>query len=335
MNIVSKPQNLKPLKSFNYLEYLLRLERKNLFELSDTAGRFYKPFDIHKKGTSKWRHIDNPQYPLKTVQKRILKNVLNRNLHMLPEGMNGGISGHSIVDNAQVHIGKDCIGIVDIKECFPNTSHHQVNQIWFKYFGCGYKTANLLTKLTAFQHRLPQGAPTSPLLCNFVLAQTFKDIKSITDDLNLGVSIFIDDITVSGKRRNVIDSIEPIIKTLIKYGYAVRRRKVKVIPSDQSQKVTGIPVNKKLSIGRKHIQQVRNLILETASLKEYISSSDYDKIQGKISFAKSVSKTQGNKLEKFAEQMLVYPLMQIKAKKDEDRRECKRFSNNHNYVEEN
>lgn len=335
MNTATQPKIIDSLKRLGYLEHLLKLERNEIYKLSETAGRFYKPFDIHKKGTDKWRHIDNPQYPLKSVQTRILKKILNRNLHLLPEGMNGGISGRSIVDNAQAHIGKECIGIVDIKECFPSTNHHQVNRVWVKYFGCGYKTANILTKLTTLQHRLPQGAPTSPLLCNLVLAQTFKEIKSITDDLSLNVSIFIDDITVSGSRGNVTNSIAPIVEILIKHGYAVRRRKVKIIPSSQSQKVTGIPVNKKLSIGRKHVQQIRNLILETAALKGYISSGDYHKIHGKISFAKSVSRAQGDNLEKFAEMMLVHPLVQEKVEKDENRRDCKRFSGNHKYTGEN
>lgn len=335
MNTVTRPHHIDSLKVLRYLEYLLELERNEIYELSETAGRFYKPFDIHKIGTDKWRHIDNPQHPLKTVQTRILKNILNRNLHLLPDGMNGGISGRSIVNNTQSHIGKECIGIIDIKECFPNTDNYQVNQVWVKYFGCGSRIANILTKLTTFQHKLPQGAPTSPLLCNFVLTQTFKEIKSITDNLSLDVSIFIDDITVSGSRRNVISSIEPIINTLIKYGYAVRRRKVKVIPSNQSQKVTGIYVNSKLSIGRKYVQQIRNLILKTATLKGYVSYNDYRKIQGKISFAKSVSKTQGDKLEKFAEEMLVHPLLKVEVEKDEHRRDCKKFSDDHKYLEKN
>ena len=335
MSTKKQSPELRPLVSLSYLEYLLGTKRDRLQKIATSAGSYYQPFDIHKKGTDKWRHIDNPQHPLKTLQKRILKNILNRNIRRLPDGMTGGISGRSIVENAKIHIGKECIGVIDIKNCFPSTNYHQINQVWIDHFGCGYKTANLLTKLTTFQHRLPQGAPTSPLLCNFALAPVFGEIKAVADSAGLDITIFIDYITVSGSKKSITDSIEPIIKILVKHGYAVRKRKVKVITSNYSQKVTGIPVNRKLSIGRGHIQQIRNLILETASLKGYIPSNDYCKIQGKISFAKSVSKTQGVKLGKFAEKMLVHPLMQVGVKKDEASRDCKRFSDNHKYTERN
>ncbi len=328
---MSKLHTSVQILSLKYLESLLDCDRIELQQLANTSGRFYKPFDLHKKGTNKWRHIDNPQYPLKGIQKKILKRILNKELCQLPPGMTGGVSGKSIVDNAKVHVGKDCIGIVDIKNCFPNISHNKVHRVWIDCFGCGAKTANILTKLTTFQHRLPQGAPTSPLLCNYVLTPIFNDFKKYSEKTGLDASMFIDDITISGDRKEVEEAIEYIVRVLLKNKYAVKRRKVKVITSGYCQKVTGITVNAKLSINRQQFQEIRNLIIENAKFKDFIPSSKYNKIQGLVSFTKQVSKTQGFKLEEFAELMLIKPVLQTRTKGNDQIRTCKKFSRNHIY----
>lgn len=317
--------------SLRYLEHLLKIQRTDLLQLADTAGRFYTPFDLHKKDSSKWRHIDNPQSPLKEIQKKILRTILEKGISQLPLGMNGGISGKSIVDNARIHVNKECIGIIDIKDCFPNTDNLKIYQVWRNFFGCGTKTASILTKTTTFQHRLPQGAPTSPLLCNYALAPIFNDIRKYAEKNNLDASIFIDDVTVSGNRKNVERAIEYIVDLLLQNEYAVRNRKVRLITSGYSQRVTGVTTNTKASVNRVKIQQIRNLILETANLKEYVPSDKYNQIHGLVSFAKSVSPYQGKKIESFAESLLIKPIMQVGVIKDEERRNCRKFSRDHSY----
>jgi RNA-directed DNA polymerase len=334
VDIAIKSQTTANVLSLSYLEQLLKIDRTELRQLANTSGKFYKPFDLHKEGSDKWRHIDNPQHPLKSLQKKILKNILEKNIDQLPQGMNGGISGRSIVDNAKLHIGKECIGIIDIKDCFPSTDNLQIYRVWLDYFGCGTKNAKLLTKLTTFQRRLPQGAPTSPLLCNFTLASMFKTINTYTQGHNLNASIFIDDITISGNKKDVEKAVEYIVKILIQSKYSVRKRKVRVITSGYQQKVTGVTVNSKASINRHQIESIRNLIIETASLKGYLPSHLYNKLQGHISFAKSVSKQQGKKLEEFAESQLIKPIVQTDTKKQDQIRTCKRFSRDHSYQSE-
>lgn len=324
VDVKTNPLRLKSLVSLSNLEFLLGLKRDELRKIAKTAGRHYRPYDLHKNGTNKWRHIDNPDYSLKNIQKRILKNILNKGLHHLPNEMTGGISGKSVVENAKIHVKKDCIGIIDIKDCFPNTKHLRIYNIWRDFFGCGEKTVGILTQLTTFQDRLPQGAPTSPFLCNLSLISIFREIELYTKKHSLNLSIFVDDITISGKRINVINAIDPIIKMLTKNKYAVRRRKVKIIGSGFRQKVTGAITNSKVSIGRNEIKLIRGLIVEISKMKGYIPSDEYNSIYGKITFAKQLSKTQGDKLEKFAEKMLIAPITPT-IKNGDITRECKHY----------
>ena len=114
------------LASLSKLEFILGIPRVKLRKIAKTSGKYYEPYDLHKKNTPKWRHIDNPGWDLKIIQKKILKKILNKSVDILSTGMMGGISGRSIVENAKMHIGKECIGIIDIKECFPNTKHLRI-----------------------------------------------------------------------------------------------------------------------------------------------------------------------------------------------------------------
>ncbi|MFA7315943.1 MAG: reverse transcriptase family protein [Candidatus Paceibacterota bacterium] len=317
------------LVSISELEFLLKLPRKQLRGIAKTAGRHYNPFDFYKSGTDKWRHIDNPDSALKNIQKNILKNILNKRLYLLPQNMTGGVSGKSVIENAKIHIGKACVGIIDIKECFPSTNHKKVYELWKNFFGCGSKTAGALTQLTTFQDRLPQGAPTSPLLCNFILMPIYKEIENYTNKHALDFSIFVDDITISGTKKDVLAAVNAIVKILLKHQYAVRNKKVKIFSSAFRQKVTGITVNNKLSLGRNGVNEIRKLIIETAKLKDYIPTSYLARIRGKTSFAKYLSPKHGISLEKFAEKLLVAPILNIEKEKSDDKRSCNSYKVDH------
>ena len=332
MNNKTKPTITSPLVSLSRLEFLLGTPRKELKKIAETIDRYYSPYDFHKNGTNKWRHIDSPNITLKIIQKRILKNILNKGLYLLPNGMTGGVSGKSIIENAKIHISKECIAIIDIKDCFPNTKHLKIYDVWKDYFGCGEKTVGILTQLTTFQDRLPQGAPTSLLLCNISLISIFKEIEKYTSSHDLNLSIFVDEITISGMKKDIISAIQPIINILTKNKYAVRREKIKIISSGFRQKTTGITLNRKLSIGRSEIKKIRNLIVETAKIKEYLPSNNYNLISGKITFAKQVSKPQGAKLEEFAKQLLINPLTLVQKEDIDEKRSCNKYNRDHKFI---
>lgn len=317
--------------SLKRLEFILHTSREELKKIANSVGSYYQPYDLHKKHTIKWRHIDNPDGELKKLQKIINKSIFKQFISLLPERMTGGITGKSIIDNAKNHVGKECILILDIKDCFPNTNHLKILHIWRTYFGCGNTTARILTQLTTFQTRLPQGAPTSSILCNFALLPIFGKINSYASLNNLSFSIFVDDITISGKKNNVIKSIKPTIKILRDHHYAVRKKKIKIITSGYSQKTTGINVNKKLSVSRKEINEIRKLIVESAKLKGYLPSTLINKINGKTNFVKQISPNNGKKLEELAKKLLVAPIKNIKKESEDDIRACRNFGRSHEY----
>lgn len=289
------------------IERLLKINRKTLKKVAQRSGAYYSPYDeeyTKKDGSKKNRHIDNPNHKLKTIQKRIYETILKKELLELPDGIIGGISKKSIKDNAQPHIGQEIVVTIDLKDCFPKTNNKSVFKVWRETLGCGEKVAMLMTQLTTFQRRLPQGAPTSSALCNFCLLPLFQDIKIHADKNRISFTLYVDDITISGKVPDTLSSISFIIKTIRKYGYSVSNHKIRKMPSNQQQKVTGVVVNKKVNIAHSIIEEVRNSILQIARRGSSITSTEYNSINGKIQNVKSYSEEKGEKLKEFAEMLL-------------------------------
>lgn len=326
-----KNENLT-LTSLEHLEVLIATPRSEIRKIANDIHSYYHPFDIHKINKLKWRHIDNPHEKLKRIQKKINTYLLQEESILLPKEMTGGITGRSIVNNASYHIGKECVAVIDINNCFPNISHADIYRIWKEKFRCGKRIARLLTILTTFEGRLPQGSPSSSLLCNFVLLPTFLEIKELANKNNLAASIFVDDIIISGSKKNTKESIQAVIKILQSHGYSISKGKLLVRPSGYQQKGTGVILNKKISLGNKEIRAIRHFILDIAKNKGSISASDVNLINGKISFAKTLNNNQGKKLAILAKKLLVAPIIDTGESKKNERRKCNNFNRKHIYV---
>ena len=296
-----------PYHSLKNIERLLKIKREQLRKVASHAGAHYDPYDqlqIKKNGKKKWRHIDNPDKELKYIQRRILKKILLPYLLKLPDGMIGGVSGKSIKDNVLPHVRQEMIVTIDIKDCFPHTTDSMVFKVWRNTLGLGSRQAELFTKLSTFRTILPQGAPTSTALCNLVLLPLFENIKSYTDKYHIAFTLYVDDITISGKTDNVLSAITPIVRLIQKYGYGVRREKIGIMPANRSQRITGLNSNKIVNIARQKIQETRNKILLIAKRGTRMTQKELNSINGDIQHIKTISKTKAEKLKEFAEMLL-------------------------------
>jgi len=314
-----------PILSVNKLAFLLRSEPSKIKEISNSAGKYYRPFDrqqIKRSGKIKWRHIDNPTGELKRIQQRINSVLLKDVSKSLPAGMVGGVKGKSIISNAFPHQKQEVVVTLDIKNCFPKTNHKQIFRIWRNYFKCGEEVSNLLTKLTTYQTRLPQGASTSLILCNLALLPLYKDIYKLCSRKKINFTLYVDDITISGNGDACREVINPIIRFIQKRGYSVRKSKICVMSSSQQQRVTGLVVNKSVSTSSDYRESIRREIVNL-SRKERISNRSLDTLWGKIQHIKNVSFEQGEKLENFSLLVLPHSPNYFESKTKEVTRECK------------
>jgi hypothetical protein len=274
--------------------------RADLEAIASTAGRYYKPFDRRRtRGEGKWRHIDNPKEPLKRIQKRINRRILST--VPLPPAMLGAVQGMSIRDNGLLHVRQPVVVTLDLRDCFPRTSHHDVATVLKRNFGCSEEITSLLTRLTTFQHRVPQGAPTSATLVNLSLLPLYDDIQELAERKGLRFSLWVDDITISGPAAD--DAIEPVIQLVQRHGHAVRQSKVHVMRSGNSQAVTGVVVNRKVGKARDYRAEIRRQIIDLAD-RPNPPAHEIQSVRSRIAHVRHLCPVQGDALQRLADKVL-------------------------------
>ena len=242
--------------SLRDLEFRLGIKRAEIVELLDERPRLYRPFPAHKKPhpypgpkrlaeslkPPKIRQIDNPVTQLKVIQRRILKRVLSE--VVLPKYMFGAVSGKTTALNAAEHIRNERATLVcmDISSFYPSVTSQHIYRVWNTVLQCPPKIASLLTKLTTFQFRLPQGAPTSPTLANIFLASIFAPVCSECEGLGLVISTWIDDIHFSGQ--NARQLIETVRATLAANGLKSAAQKLRIEGPRDEKVVTGVRIGR-------------------------------------------------------------------------------------------
>jgi len=236
MNVLTTRRlSFAPVISTRRLEALLRRDRDDIARIAAHAGRYYKPFDQQRTGSTKWRHIDNPTPALKELQSGIYRAILAT--YSFRPNIFGGIPERSIKDNMREHLAQPLLVTLDIKNCFPHI--HDLHHVFpmFRRLGFSSEVASLLTKLTTFQHRLPQGAPSSSIIANLVMEPVHDEIDKIARVYGLHWSMYVDDIAISGTRAR--EAIVPLIRVLQREGYSVSHRKIRLMSRNERQALTG------------------------------------------------------------------------------------------------
>jgi len=179
-----------PILSLNRLSHLLGVPRVALDEVCASADDLYRPYyQVKKKanGTIKRRKIDNPKPRIKAIQRKVHQRLLAE--IELPDTIVAGIKGRSPSNHARFHVQQPVVVAIDIKDCYPNTDHVRVFRVFREALDCSNEVARVLTRLTTYKGYLPQGAPTSPMVCNLCLLPIHDGVRQIAEELDLRYSI--------------------------------------------------------------------------------------------------------------------------------------------------
>ena len=224
------------------LSQLLESSPDRLLAIATEVKIHYEPFELEstqkpfaKKPPKKTRPIDNPTGPLKDIQRAINRNLLRP--IVLPDHIFGAVRHRSIIGNAQHHQGASLLVTLDIRQCFPSITNVHVYQVWSRVLGCAPPIAKLLTVLTTFKRRLPQGAPTSPFLANLFIWSVDEEIRRQCQLRDVNYSTWIDDLAFSGK--NARDMIQITVDELRKNGLRLSHSKICVMGPRSTKTLTG------------------------------------------------------------------------------------------------
>ena len=224
----------------------------------------YKRFFIQKKKGGA-REILEPDLQLKDIQRYLNHYLQAYYLSIKPKEIHGFIihpkyleSYNNIVSNANVHIQKKHLLNIDLKNFFPSISANRIKRLFISpLFNFNNSVANALTLLTSYQAKLPIGAPTSPVISNFICLEFDSEIIKYCLDKNISFSRYADDLTFSSNFKFDDEQISDIYFIIRKHNFEVNDKKVHLTASNRSQKVTGLTVNNKVNIERKLLKKIR------------------------------------------------------------------------------
>ncbi|MBO7477732.1 MAG: RNA-directed DNA polymerase [Salinivirgaceae bacterium] len=162
----------------------------------------YTTFEIPKKKPGEYRTIKAPNPTLMGMQQCL--NYVFQQLYQPIECATGFVPGRSIVDGARVHLSQKYVYNIDLKDFFTSvTAQRLVNRLQIEPFGLSEDMAQLVANLCCDKTKydkfvLPQGAPTSPTITNFICDSLDRKLIKLAAAHNLRYSRYADDITFSG-----------------------------------------------------------------------------------------------------------------------------------------
>lgn len=178
----------------------------------------------------------------------------------LDKALVGGIKGRKILNHVTPHLGKRTVVCMDLTNCFPNITEKRVKEVWIS-LGYSDELAEMLTRATTYRGYLPQGSPTSSLLCNFALNDMARELRLLLTRNGLSYTQYIDDICFSGDDKVARAMINEVYKITYRYNQKINRGKTEIWDSKHKQTVMGLVVNSRTRIDDAYINKLKGRIV--------------------------------------------------------------------------
>jgi RNA-directed DNA polymerase len=256
-------------------------ERKLSYYLASSRKKQrYFTFSIPKKSGGT-RTIHAPAFELLILQQAV-KNLLEE-LYEPHYAAYGFCKSRSIVDNAWLHVGRQFVFNIDLKDFFPSIEQGRVwarlqhppfnfnesnGQLFIANFianiSCVEQKVQRYTQELGWQTLtksvLPQGAATSPLFSNIVSERLDRKLSGLAKSYGLKYSRYADDITFSSDHHVYKDGSifrRELYKIIRDEGFFINQKKVRLQHQAYKQEVTGLTVNEKTNVNRKWLAELK------------------------------------------------------------------------------
>jgi hypothetical protein len=300
----------KPIGSVQSLAAALGFQEARLLQVADNAQDFYIPNAPTIKPNGKPRQTYTIKEPLKHVQKKILRAIVD--FVDFPDYLQGAIKDQDLprdyFQDAELHSGREVILKEDISAFFSTTKSELVYKMWKYFFNFPHEVADVLTKLTTYKGFIPEGSCTSPAVANLVFWDCEPDLELSFRQKGYIYSRYIDDITVSFAERidkKEIQSVTTkIYRMFLSKGLKPNRKK-----RDLQTKHKKIH-NLNMDSGRPTLQKTKkNKIRASVHNLEKLARTgvswdgikkDFDKVNGGV---QPLKRTHPNKAKKYVEEL--------------------------------
>ncbi len=272
----------------------------------------YIHFTIPKKKGGV-RDIYAPESKLKRLQK-ILANKLQSCYEEIQENYSNGnirkkiAHGYrkklSIETNAYCHRNKKFVLNLDLDKFFPSINFGRLYGFFIKdaNFCLSPKIATVIAQIACYENQLPQGAPTSPIVSNFIAKILDIHLLKLAKKYNLTYTRYADDLTFSYNGKVFPEAIavlnnekweigEELKSIIIKSGFSLNENKTRMHYNTSRQLVTGLVVNKKVNIKKEYYKTLRAQCYSLFKNGYFFEDKDksdinaLEKLEGRLNFA--------------------------------------------------
>ena len=278
--------------------YLLRGTyncKQEIQELMNHPVYYYYKIPKKKGG---YREICAPSENIKTIQRILNYYLQGYYLCIKPQEVFGFVINSrfyknkaNIVANAQSHVGKKCVLNIDLKDFFPSISARRIYQLFSsELFNYNQNLATAFTLLTTFQGRLPTGAPTSPVLSNFICLEMDQMLINFALQNKITYTRYADDLTFSSDENITQDCISQIISIINKNDFEINPKKLRLMGTTSKQTVTGLVVNRKVNIDRVQFKRIRAVVYDinkngvSLAYQKYIQKNKHIRLRSEDHF---------------------------------------------------
>lgn len=234
----------------------------------------YRKFEIPKKSGGV-RTIYAPNGNLKWMQ--LCLNEIFKALYKPSPYAMGFTQGRSIIDNAGKHLNQNYVFNIDLSDFFPSIDQARIwKRLQMPPFNFSKEIASVVAGLCAIEmvheeegkepvktYKLPQGAPTSPLLTNAICDTLDRRLAGLAKRFGLHYTRYADDITFSSMH-NVYQEgsvfrmeLERIVTG---QNFRINAKKTRLHHRRNRQEVTGLTVGEKINVCRSYVKNVRAIL---------------------------------------------------------------------------
>ncbi|MCB5100749.1 reverse transcriptase family protein, partial [Streptococcus mutans] len=158
---------------------------------------------------------------------------------------------------------------IDLKDYFDSFNFGRVRGFFVKDkdFQVTSEIATVIAQIACYQGKLPQGAPSSPIITNLITRILDYRIVKIAKKYRFTYTRYADDMTFSTNRelnsnklratKELENFLAELERLIISSGFEINPKKTRLSNNMQRQEVTGLVVNKKINVKREYIKNTR------------------------------------------------------------------------------
>lgn len=275
---------LKAASTRDDLAKILNIKSKDLSYILYVMpnGTKYSSFNV-AKSSGGVRTIHAPNSHLKSLQVRTSKLLYDCFDEILPINLNSGARALShgfqrkrnlsIVSNGTRHRHKRFVFNMDLEDFFGSFNFGRIRGYFISNndFGLKPPVATTLAQIVCHDNKLPQGAPSSPIVTELITRILDVRLVKIGKEFRCTYSRYADDISFSTNKHVFPDGIavprgdgtwdvgSAVLNKITQSGFIINKSKTRMQLKNSRQEATGLVVNEKINVPAEYSKQVRSM----------------------------------------------------------------------------